>query len=402
MSVSVFKPKMPLPSNHPNASKIHAKILEVEHEISKLQVLHQHLTSQLQRVSSFNHEIHERHLDRRGIGDTLGDRARRGFDRQPSRENISRTSSPSGSDISHHNVKSRSRRRRTKLEDPTSYSHSIQQLLQPPSKPFSGNPMDFTLWLKNLNREMDSLDVEPFDAVRILRNHSCGEPKRLIERYMSNHKINDKQLLKLITTELEKRFGAKRDIARGILDKINNLPPVYDDESPSKSYEKIRQFSDTCMEAVIASRNVSSLLILDSPQEMESIRQKLPTSINQRWRRKKFTFIKRHGFEPKFKDFSKFLEREADISASDKYFTCLPAPPKLKDVRRRFKKLFNTSNKTEDATKFCVLHNSKHHDTSFCKAYLKLDPNEKFFLRRKNNLCDRCLTNHFSQPCPKQ
>ena len=93
---------------------------------------------------------------------------------------------------------------------------------------------------------------------------------------------------------------------------------------------------------------------------------------------------------------------EADILASDKYFTCLPAPPKLKDVRRRFKKLFNTSNKTKDASKFCVLHNSKHHDTSFCKAYLKLDPNEKFFLRRKNNLCDRCLTNHFSQPCPRQ
>ena len=96
-----------------------------------------------------------------------------------------------------------------------------------------------------------------------------------------------------------------------------------------------------CIEAVIASRKVSALLILDSPQEIESIRQKLPASINQRWRRKKFTFIERHGFEPKFKDFSKFLEREADISASDKYFTCLPAPPKLKDVRRRFKKLFN-------------------------------------------------------------
>ena len=476
---------LPLISTHPEATRIHAEMLEIELEISKLKERYKRLSSQLNRSSSDRPNLPRLNLDQNstfprimsqnslksnlpappackensksnlscyGEEDTVfrshDNRSRLSVIpsplnsptlslslvdeqtisssiRSPSYESISQPNSPEPS----YNDQKCSENRRYRQSSPPSRKHRsrdktpdnerrtrksnvvdtavnlllIQNLMQRPKEQiFDGNPLKFHLWFNELNRQIEKLNAGPMDAIMIFRSNSVGEPKELIERLMSNGDDSSKRILKRIIKELEERYGNSLDISRNIREKIQNLPTIYKSDDSRTYFKKLREISETCVDATNARRKAQSLRILDCPDEIDKIRLKLPNDLNDRWRRKRYRILQKYSEEPRFSEFSEFLEKETQIIWTDRYFqSCLPIAPSIKGVKNEFKRLVRgfKRHSSPKTNKYCILHNSEHHDTKWCVKYKKMEDTEKWFLRRKHDLCDRCLKNHSSKFC---
>ena len=279
----------------------------------------------------------------------------------------------------------------------------MQRLIQEPRKPlFDGNPLKFNLWFNELNRQIEKLNADPMDAAIIFRSNSTGEPKQLIERLMSNENDSCRRILKRITKELKERFGNSIDISRNIREKLQNLPTIYNSDDSKTYLKKLRQISETCVDAVNARHKAQSLRVLDCPEEIDKIRIKLPNDLNERWRRKKHRILQKYNDEPRFSEFSKFLEKETAILWSDRHYeSCIPFVPSITGVKDQFKNLVRGFKRhfPPKPNQFCVVHHSAFHDTKWCVKYKKMDDIEQWFVRRKFGLCDRCLTNHAGKAC---
>ena len=502
MFQEIIDENLPLQSTHPEATRIHAQMLEIEFEISKLQERYQHLSSQLRCTSSRRQNLPELNFDHNktfpriksqnflksnlpeppsckenydfksnqscnGYEDTVFWSYEDGAEFNATQSPLSspthsvssveeqtmppspptpsykrsslrmrnhnanyRSISRSNSPESRHNAENCTEKRRYRQSSPSSgYRRGfrnkspdkerrtdqsnpcdtavelllIQRLIQEPRGPlFDGNPLRFNLWFNELNRQIEKLNAQPMDAVLIFRSNTVGEPKELIERLMSNGNDSSKRILKRITKELEERFGNSRDISRNIREKLQNLPTIYDSDSAETYFDKLRKISETCIDAANARRKAKSLRVLDCPDEIDKIRIKLPRDLNEQWRRKKYRLLQKYGEEPRFSEFSEFLEKETQILWTDRHFkSCLPSGPTINSVKSQFKSLVRGFKRhfPPKPNQFCVLHNSVHHDIKWCVRYKKLEDIEKWFVRRRYGLCNLCLKNHDGKAC---
>ena len=382
----------PRTSTHPEASRIHAEMLEIELEISKLQERYKRLSSQLNRSSSDRQNLPKLNLDHnktsprimsqnslktnlpksppgKGNYDSKSNLSynddvdtafwsyedesqfsvipsplsspthslstleeltlssppptpsyKRSCKRTRNHDAINRSISRSNSPESSYINQNCTEKRRYRQSSPSSGRHGsrnkspdnkrrnrrynsgdsavnlllMQQLMQKSREPlFDGDPLKFNLWFNELNRQIEKLNAEPMDAIMIFRSNTVGEPKVLIERLMSNGNESSRRVLKRITKELKERFGNSMDISRNIRDKLQNLPSINDSDNPKTYFNKLRQISETCIDAENARRKAPSLRILDCPDEIDKIRMKLPNDLNERWRRKKYRIFKK-------------------------------------------------------------------------------------------------------------
>ena len=57
---------------------------------------------------------------------------------------------------------------------------TLERLQQPPSKRFDGNPREFERWFRPLCSQIERWQIDPADALEILKIHSTGEPNELL------------------------------------------------------------------------------------------------------------------------------------------------------------------------------------------------------------------------------
>ena len=190
----------------------------------------------------------------------------------------------------------------------------ISDLKKPPNCPFSGEAHLFNRCYTVLSRRMRSLELDPWDELEILEAHtSVGSPPHcLIQGLACTIGADPRLVLEQIHKELQTRFGSKIEIASSLLHKVYQFPAIKGTENNLQTAESLRELCDLCAIIIGYMEDNSNLSVLDSSFGIAPVRNKLPTFLDNSWRRYKF-----ESGSGKFADFVRFISNETEALYSD-------------------------------------------------------------------------------------
>ena len=284
----------------------------------------------------------------------------------------------------------------------------LSDLKKAPSAPFRGEPHLFHDWLTSLYLRMDPLNLSSIDQIDVLYCNTEGHPRDLIKTFRIAYRSDPSYALDIILDKLRKRFGANREIASDLREKVEKFPLIRGSESDPSVARKLREYSDLCIILNSQIEAVRDLRLFNLPEGMELVRKKLPDFLNNSWRMFKARYEARNGIYPDFKVLCDFLEERADLLCSDLVQSLessnFVSDKYLKTKRETMKALHVDLNaKTESTVQRknfnCPLHRTDKHDLSQCYTFKSLDIKVKRMLVSSYDLCYRCLKQHFVANC---
>ena len=196
----------------------------------------------------------------------------------------------------------------------------ISELLRPPDNPFDGsNPIEFERWLFKLERKFQRCKADPEDQIEVFETHTGGEAKTLVRLLSSNFKMNANYVVMNIKNELRRRFGSELAVAKALLQKIVNFPKMFDNEAPDELSQKMRDFSDLCLQTSFRVKADGELSLLNTPIGLQFVREKLPGYLNKDWSRYRYAYFLENPemSHPRFDIFANFVKNEADSMIID-------------------------------------------------------------------------------------
>ena len=223
--------------------------------------------------------------------------------------------------------------------------------------------------------------------------------------------MSPEQQLIEIKNQLSKRFGSNLLVSNSFSERLYRFPKIKAPRETPKLGRILRKFSDLCISANHASKKnkeLGNILLADlAGSGFHKLEEKLPSQQQNQWRRIKHE-IEERCFEERIEDgsilfpsFCEYLRKESD-SLCNNYARFRPDMASKANLKPKLRERETNSNteKVENQNVRCILHNSNFHSTQNCKRFHSLTPIEKWFLRRKNNLCQTCLEDHGAKPCP--
>ena len=277
--------------------------------------------------------------------------------------------------------------------DPVSRHLLVTALKESPKKPFRGEPHEYHRWWTSLKNRMDPLKLEPLDVIDILEAHTEGQPHQVVHTFSCAVGKNPGQALTTILCELERRFGSNTEVADGLLKRLESQPKIQGGEADPRVAYSLRELSDLCL---IISQHIDfipDLSILNLNIGLSRVRQKLPTFIDNKWRKVKGSFRE----HPSFHYFCDFLKREVDLLCDDLRPSWDQSP--LASGPASDSRAPSNSIKAPTPGNFCKFHEMRGHNLEGCNAFENLPHEEKMSFLEFHKLCYRCLGSHFSRNC---
>ncbi|XP_077862854.1 uncharacterized protein LOC144345005 [Saccoglossus kowalevskii] len=174
---------------------------------------------------------------------------------------------------------------------------------------FSGNPLQFPSWESSFKSLIESKAPSVVERLNLLSQHLSGEPKAMVNSYLL---LQTEEAFVQAKAELKDRYGNNTVIAKAFIDKLASSPRIQPRDSIG-----LRRFSDMLNEVVAAKRTIHDLGVLDYPQENAKLVAKIPTYIENQWRRITHASVS-SGCFPTFERFALFVKekaKEANIPA---------------------------------------------------------------------------------------
>ena len=296
----------------------------------------------------------------------------------------------------------------------------------PPPEPsvFAGDPIHFPGWLTSFELLIENKQITSAERLHYLKRYLSGQAKECIEGFvlLSNDDAYDdaKKLLK-------ERFGNKFMIANAFRKKLQDWPKIsgYDGNG-------LLKLSDFLLQCEAAMKTNSYLRVLNDCQDNQAILKKLPDWLINRWSRVVSDWSDRQGDFPPFKEFCKFVAKEAKIANNPvtalqnvkskttrvqeddkpkKHVSATETAPSARKAVNFTKPKTNNQPKQEvnrqssmnetdqRKKKPCHLCSGDHH-LNFCRDFLKKKLDEKTQYIMQERLCFGCLRpNHLSKDC---
>uniref|UniRef100_A0A8C5PN57 1-acyl-sn-glycerol-3-phosphate acyltransferase delta n=1 Tax=Leptobrachium leishanense TaxID=445787 RepID=A0A8C5PN57_9ANUR len=185
---------------------------------------------------------------------------------------------------------------------------------------------------------------------------------------------------------------------------------------PSRGYQRLREFSDLCMELRVAKAegDLPGLSYLDSARGIHSLAQKLPYELHERWITHGCNYKRDHNVPfPPFSEFVDFVDRQArmkddpsfifPVSYSTSFGPKQPRAPVAVHKTNISSQRFTESqleDRDSDPTKFCPLHKMPH-PLQKCRAFRTKTIQERKAFLKENNICFKCCSSstHFAKDC---
>lgn len=264
---------------------------------------------------------------------------------------------------------------------------------------FDGDILKYPSWESDFDSLIITDDVSVHEKLNLLKQHLAGEPLDMIKGYLllkTNFSYDHAKL------ELRKRYGNSNVISKTFLDKLSSWKKIDSGDSSS-----LRKFSDFLLQVLAAKQKITSLGILDFPQESSKIVERLPLYAIHKWKSLIMKYKKSNGDDsyPAFDVLCNFVEELAETENI----------PELNNFGQYVKK-FDKTKKSFRSSKTSTVSNTngeiKQQICSFCKENHHIDNCNKFdemsrddkrkFLR-EGNFCYACgmFSNHISKNCLK-
>ena len=280
---------------------------------------------------------------------------------------------------------------------------NLEKLQQPPSKLFDGNLRAFEQWFRPLCSQLEMWQIDPADALEILKIHSTGEPKQLLNDVASFGLVGSleeqSKRFREITMMMRRSFFPEHIAEELVLEDLRNLPTIKDRELVYEDAIRLRRMFIACNSAVKIFGEGRSVLY-SVTYVTDHLRRKLPTFLDREWRTLKYEYTRVNNSEPPFKMFCEFLKERAIMLVND-----WPAPATHRQgvSRAAKRKLKKAQKKKERAGRkvrmYCPLHDSEHHDIKWCKKFKVKDRAEQRAFAAEHRLCEVCLERKHQGDC---
>ena len=176
---------------------------------------------------------------------------------------------------------------------------------------FSGDPIEYNTFIRGFESQIERRLSSNDTRLRYLVQYLESEPKDLIKGCL--HVDANKGYFEAKRL-LQEKYGDPYKISNAYLKKATNWPNVKPGDETS-----LDRFSTFLVQCVSAMSSLSHLSILDHPHSLQNLVTKLPSYMQDRWRREVNRIGASHGM-PGLADFSEFIKNEARI-ANDPIFS---------------------------------------------------------------------------------
>lgn len=276
---------------------------------------------------------------------------------------------------------------------------------------FSDRPQHYRACRSAFQSVIQGLDLSCREQIELLvkwlGNDSAEHAKRIRDININHPEIG----LTNIWNRLDRCYGSPEAIESTLFKRIEDFPKI-----PSRGYQRLREFSDLCMELQVAKAegDLPGLSYLDSARGINSLAQKLPYELHERWITHGCNYKRKHNVPfPPFSEFVDFVDRQAGMKDDPSFifpvsYTTSSGPKQLRAPVAVHKTNISSHRFAEsqpedqdsDPTKFCPLHKMPH-PLPECRAFrTKTIKDRKAFLK-ENNVCYKCCSSstHFAKDC---
>ena len=287
-------------------------------------------------------------------------------------------------------------------------SPAIQSIVQylrlpiPEIKKFGGNPLEFRRFLRQFHAKVVLNTQDDDERMNYLEQLTYGEANRCVAGF--SH-LSGERAYKAAMTQLEERYGDNKVIATAFIKKALDWPAVKD----AKSIDEFALFLVECQNAA---ESMESSSVLDYPDNIKRLMQKLPIYMHDRWRNVVLRTKDAKG-RVHFKDFVTFVKTEAKKSNDPTYGSLSVSNtnrnvPVQKDGQRRTTAAVNVANEGSEHSKQETVHteqkcsycDSSGHFIGDCKGFLRISLQDRYSFLRNKGLCYGCLKKgHLTKNC---
>ncbi|XP_043193363.1 uncharacterized protein LOC122365846 [Amphibalanus amphitrite] len=176
---------------------------------------------------------------------------------------------------------------------------------------FNGNIADFVLFIEAFDSVIGSKLETDKEKLLYLEQYTTEEPKYIVKSCLL---LPATEGYAQARTRLQRRYGDERRMASAMVDKLLSWPFIKSDDI--KGLDKFSIFLTGCSSSM--STGPSSVRELDHPGLLRSVVSKLPTHLQDRWRRTAVA-IQDSGRSVIFHDLASFVESEVRV-VSDPLF----------------------------------------------------------------------------------
>lgn len=275
-----------------------------------------------------------------------------------------------------------------------------KDLIKDSIEPFSGCPYKFWPWIQQIKNRTEYLTLTPGEYMQIMESNSVGEPKRVIQQFISSCGTIDANKAHEIFSNLVERFGSSSKITKDLLHTLSEFPPI----NNQNVEESLRSLLDLCRLMEFNMRDTPELQFMNIAQGVELVRQKLPKFLQDRWRSYGQDFEDKNNCQhPPFSYFIEFLNKQVREISNTNYKNIYLREKSSQQEKKNYKTFITKENEptqtVQTAERFCFLHNVSNHSTADCRTFLKLPYADKQKKAFEHKLCYLCLQQHLMADC---
>ena len=259
---------------------------------------------------------------------------------------------------------------------------------------FDGSAHKFWSWIEQIRSRTASVQLSHFEYLQILESNCTGAPKKMLNDFISSTRSLNQNSFDYIWNTFIDRFGSNHKIAQQLLKQIDMFPSV----RGNNMGKQLEELHDLCKIVEYNCGNSSELQILNTAIGLRPLREKLPKFIQDRWRSFGQSYEEGSGgIHPPFRVFLEFIRKLSNELSNSHYDDCLHY--EKKSARALITKEENVKPKSNEIECFCVIHNSKNHDTKDCWSFAKLNYADRKKKVYEFKLCFLCLKPHLMADC---
>ncbi|XP_013406078.1 uncharacterized protein LOC106170651 [Lingula anatina] len=273
---------------------------------------------------------------------------------------------------------------------PSSLNEStlVKELSKPKIEilPFEGDPIHYTQFIRQFNSRVANICDSPDEKISYLLQYIRGEARKIVQR----------------------RYGEEEYVAQSYIKKATQWPNVKPGDISA-----LDNFGIFLRECHYAVGSIASTTILEYPENIKKLSQKLPQPMQDRWRSHAYK-KKEKGLKVTFETLVDFVQREARILTDPIYGkNSLPEnPPRKKATVHNiasststvpaYQPRHNPANQTPSVTPVpessCLYQ--ENHTISKCTQFINKSTEERREFAKARRLCFNCLKgSHRAQEC---
>ena len=261
---------------------------------------------------------------------------------------------------------------------------------------FSGEVTRFHQFIRAFDGRVADVITDDSEKLTYLEQFTSGAPRDIVRGCMFMKSGGYQEARRLLI----KKYGNHDRVAASFIDRLMRWPFVKADDV--SSLDRLAVEMRTCLNAVDSLMETNHEL--DHPKTMKRLLEKLPFTIQERWRREVDKLREMRGRSPVFSDLVSLVEVEARIASNTAFgrqvFNRKEVPtPKAEKPRETRTKCNYTSSRDAEMRETCPLCKQTHNLDS-CPAFARKSLPEREQFIRQQSLCFGCLkTGHRSRWC---